>query len=117
MEIKILLLILFCGWLIRIIDYFIQEPKFNKSFFICSLLALFCYALPPLGLYLLLIDLFCIIRFLCLKSYQHWRHISNWIYLACSDCDGMCEHCNHELKKRCYERKGLEISCDNEKTN
>ena len=29
----------------------------------------------------------------------------DWMYLSLSDCDGMCEHCNNELKMRCERRK------------
>ena len=74
---KQLYLILLCGWLIRIIDYFFQDPRFNKDFFICSFIALFLYAIPPLGLYFLLVDLFCIIRFFCRQLRQHLRQIKD----------------------------------------
>jgi hypothetical protein len=29
------------------------------------------------------------------------------IYLWASDCDGMCNHCNEELRKKCFEVKGI----------
>ena len=29
----------------------------------------------------------------------------DWLYLYLSDCDGMCERCNEELKKKCKEHK------------
>jgi len=73
---KLLFIILLCGWLLRVIDYFFQDPRFNKDFFICSFIALFLYAIPPLGLYFLLVDLFCIIRFFCRQLVLFWRHIN-----------------------------------------
>lgn len=31
--------------------------------------------------------------------------IADNLYLWCSDCDGMCEHCNTELKCKCNKHK------------
>ncbi len=28
------------------------------------------------------------------------------LYLHLSDCDGMCNHCNEQLKQKCFEHKG-----------
>ena len=29
----------------------------------------------------------------------------DWLYLASSDCDGMCDHCNTDLKTKCENQK------------
>ena len=34
------------------------------------------------------------------------REQMNLLYLRLSDCDGMCDHCDPELKENCYQRKG-----------
>jgi hypothetical protein len=34
------------------------------------------------------------------------RERMDWLYLRLSDCDGMCDHCEPQLKELCLRRKG-----------
>lgn len=33
------------------------------------------------------------------------KQFLDMIYLALSECDGMCKHCNKKLQASCFERK------------
>lgn len=39
------------------------------------------------------------------KIKQFHSKITKQIFLACSDCDGMCNHCNKILKIKCQSLK------------
>lgn len=35
------------------------------------------------------------------------KNIRIKLYLLCSECDGMCNHCNNILKEKCYKIKDI----------
>jgi len=40
------------------------------------------------------------------KIREKVRERMDWLYLRLSDCDGMCDHCEPQLKELCLRRKG-----------